>query len=562
MSMPKSNTKPVTRQRTANINLLQYANEMRNEGHFNDVSVIVENECIPANKMVLSRHSLFFEKMFRCEMKEKYESKVEIGSLNGKVVRSVIDYMYTGSIDIDDESALKLLEAADYLQLPDVKMFCFQYLESNITIDNWLYVLRAVVMYGGDDNKDGVYRYISMNFREIAQGDDFKALSFDYLKNCMSNLNRTKLLEALVFEALMNWIKYDIEARKNLLVDLIQLIKLDQLSCEFIEDVLKEDLIKESFECHRFLLAGLLQVNKAQRNELHGSKLISIGGRDSSSKVVEVYNLHGQASREYSNTPVKVWGHALLKGNGHIYCIGGSDDGNGVGHFNIHNNVWLTNVQGRTMTWKRASQMKERRYLMGATEHDNKLFVAGGNNRSTILKSVECYELPLNEWKLIHPMRQSRSGNALVSCQRCLYSLGGFNHETGYLSSVERLPDVLSTWAESRPMLKPRRWFAAVNCENAIYAIGGQCSDEVSATTKTVERFDPDQDEWMYVSKMHAARSAHAACVMHGKIYVSGGIDAESKAVCSIECYDPSLDSWSIVAETNHNLYYHTITVL
>ena len=67
---------------------------------------------------------------------------------------------------------------------------------------------------------------------------------------------------------------------------------------------------------------------------------------------------------------------------------------------------------------------------------------------------------------------QARRGNALVSCGRWLYGLGGWNVEN-YLS-VERLSQIRGTWEKSESMLKPRHWFAAVNCAHVRYAIGGK----------------------------------------------------------------------------------------
>ena len=45
-------------------------------------------------------------------------------------------------------------------------------------------------------------------------------------------------------------------------------------------------------------------------------------------------------------------------------------------------------------------------------------------------------------------------------------------------------------------MQKPRDGFAAVNC-NQIYAIGGNMGKKI---TKSVERYDPEADEWTFVS--------------------------------------------------------------
>ena len=159
-------------------------------------------------------------------------------------------------------------------------------------------------------------------------------------------------------------------------------------------------------------------------------------------------------------------------------------------------------------------------------------------------------------------MKQCRTGNALVSCRGSLYALGGLHDDGVCLSSVERLKSIKGDWEDSPPMLQPRKWLAAVGCNNVVYAIGGQSKEDGSTRTNTVEKFDPDENKWIYVSKMNSERAAHAACVLHGKIYVVGGLDVKGKPVKTIECYTPSLDSWSIVGTTNLDWFYHSIVAV
>ena len=61
---------------------------------------------------------------------------------------------------------------------------------------------------------------------------------------------------------------------------------------------------------------------------------------------------------------------------------------------------------------------------------------------------------------------------------------------------------------------------------------------------------------------MITAKRAHAACVMNGKIFVVGGLDASKAQVNTIECYNPLTDSWSVVDSTEISLYYHSLVAL
>ena len=546
----------VTRHRVLNPNLLQYAIASRIEGHFNDVTVNVGNQSIPANRMVLSCHSVFFEKMFKCNMKEKHDHDVKIQRLNGPSVKNLIDYIYIGSIDIDENNVMKLLEAADYLQMEEVKGFCLEFLKSNynIAVDNWLDMLKILILYRADEIKDKVHHYISTHFDEVAQTDDFKALSCDELKDCIVNLDRNKMVEPSVYQGIIIWIKHDFDARKAKLLDMLQLLLVDKFPYEFLSKILHDDLIVNNLDCQNFLFKTLL---KNLQTETKGSKIISVGGNGAPSTITEVHNLHGNKTSDYPDFPVNISGHALLNINGYVYCVGGKNKAKTLG---ITNNLWVCPVKDQCKNWIKVAPMNDRRWLMGAIVHNGKLVVAGGYNGTRNLDSTEFYDVPLNKWKTNSSLKQSRNSNALVSCKGCLYAVGGGDFEN-YLSSVERLDDLEGEWEESPPMQKPRRWLAAVNCNNVIYAIGGQCGKERSTTTKSVEKFDPDEGKWVFVKEMNFERSSHAACVVDGRIYVVGGLDGK-EAVKMIECYDPSLDTWTIIGETGNELYHHAIVSL
>ena len=97
----------VTRKRILTPSVLEYAHKNRDDDAFNDVTITAENINIAENKLVLSCFSKVFETMFKNEIKGK--SCVEIQAFDGEAIKSLIDYIYTGSIDIDNTNAVNLL---------------------------------------------------------------------------------------------------------------------------------------------------------------------------------------------------------------------------------------------------------------------------------------------------------------------------------------------------------------------------------------------------------------------------------------------------------------------
>lgn len=58
-----------------------------------------------------------------------------------------------------------------------------------------------------------------------------------------------------------------------------------------------------------------------------------------------------------------------------------------------------------------------------------------------------------------------------------------------------------------------------------MYAVGGH--DGVNYL-KTVERYDPESNEWTYVASMGARRGGVGVATLHGHLYATGGYDGTS----------------------------------
>ena len=112
------------------------------------------------------------------------------------------------------------------------------------------------------------------------------------------------------------------------------------------------------------------------------------------------------------------------------------------------NEVVKLNLKDENAKWEKVASMNKKRYVMGASVYRGTLFVAGGRDQnSNSIASCEYYLTESNKWKYAPPLIQCRDGHALVSCDECLYALGGYNTDDyEYLSSAERLTDLDGEW--------------------------------------------------------------------------------------------------------------------
>ena len=556
--------KSVTQTRLESSNLLKYANDNRNEGFFNDVTLNVEGLSIPANRLVLACHSKFFESMFKTNMKEKYEPVVEIQGVSGTALKTIIHYLYTEKIDLESATILDLLSASDYLQIDDVKELCFEFLESLVNPGNCVAVLNSVKLYQTNASTNWIYQYISDHLNEVAKTNDFKNLSQVDLVACLTELKARRAEESWICQSLLLWVRHENESRKTLFTELFQqVVTVKQLSVEFIKySLLEEELIKSNLACHELVLttfSQLLDTRSAELTKPTHSKVISLGGKNTGSKVNDVYNVHAQnALMSYPDLPEQIYSHRALKVKNFVFCIGGVRGPPGF-FKDVLKRVWKIDLEQENSNWRETGLLNEKRSEMGAAVFEDKLVVAGGSGVTT-----EFYDVENEVWKTSSEMKDSRENNALVACKGYLFALGGKGGLLGLetLSSMERLERLHERWRRVQPMRTPRHSLAAVSYNDMIYAIGGQSQFRDSTVLKSIEKYDPTTDEWSYVQEMKTERAEHSACVLNGKIIVLGGRNANGQVVREIESYDPVDDTWSVVGGITEELINHSIVVM
>ena len=551
--------------------LLEYADKNRKEGWFVDVTVEIDNLKIPANRLVLSSCSKVFEKMFKSQMKERYDKTINISGVDGESVETLIDFMYSGKLTIDSKNVLRLLGAADYLQMEEVKVFCAEFLDSVLVPSTHHIILSAANLYRLESLQNHICQLISSNFDEFVQAEDFWLMSESDIQSCISKLDRAQVKETSVYQAIVTWTKQDEAARANLFSNIFQLVQLDKLPRQFLQEtVFSEDLVSGNPSCAKLVMSCLFAMldseNESVGKKEVANKIFSIGGQNTPDKMIEIYICGEQlkANKVYellNFTPSFFKGWALKHG-GRIYHIGKNltlIDGN----IESDDSVIKLKISGNTISTKTLASMITRRRFFGAAVFCDTLVVSGGlgNRQDTCLSTTECYLAPINEWRFMKPTKIAKCSNVLVACNGCLYNIGGTNGRDS-LTAVEQLSELQSNWKVVQPMQQAREGHAAVACQGRIFAIGGQKSQNHHIRTRSVESYDPKSNAWIQVKSMKHARVGHAACVLNDKIYVVGGKDNQDKYVREIECYDPAENAWSVVGTTPVDLHHHSLLVL
>ena len=524
--------------------LLEFADYYRKEGRFNDVTIKSKDTSIPANRMVLSCFCSFFYHNFVPNRNDRdHDSVVNIPNIDGKLLELLVQYIYTGQICIDSDNVFDILSAAHYLELDEVKEFCFKFLENCMTPDNCITILITAKQYKNFTLRDKVYKHISDNYKAITKTPAFLNLERNELFFIVFHLKTRFYVENEVLcRSLLSWTKQDEETRKQEFFRLIQFVNVNQLSFWSIKVLLNESLIRKIPEYF-----GLLNI-RMEFLETKTTELISVGGCHPGNCVKVIYYLPGKIRKVCPDLPIQSNNHRLLKLNNFVYCVGGRYDKE-----KRRRAAFRLNLKNTKKGWESMVAMKKKRCEPGAAVFDGKVVVCGGR------KSAEAYDPELNKWEQLSSLKQKRNGNHLVASNGCLYAMGGYDGKTR-LSSVERLNGLGQSWKSVSSMQTPRCWFAAVSFDDVIYVIGGR--NHGFDALKSVEKYDCIADKWVYVSEMNIERWGHSACVAYNTIFVVGGVNDKSKSVKEVECYDISSNRWHIIKRIDNKLFGHSLITL
>lgn len=128
-----------------------------------------------------------------------------------------------------------------------------------------------------------------------------------------------------------------------------------------------------------------------------------------------------------------------------------------------------------------------------------------------------------------------------------LYAVGGWCSGDA-ISSVERFDPESNEWTLVAPMSKRRCGVGVAVLDNLLYAVGGH---DGTSYLNSVERYDPQTNQWSSdVAPTSTCRTSVGVAVLDGYLYAVGGQDGVS-CLDIVERYDPKTNRWSKVASMN-----------
>lgn len=222
----------------------------------------------------------------------------------------------------------------------------------------------------------------------------------------------------------------------------------------------------------------------------------------------------------------------------------------------LYNAVWSRVVPKKNLQLQSDHKLLNRRGLEMAIIKVGGFELTGITNEITFSFLSNENSASIDEpWRYlteIPHLKQGAYGIAVLN--NCIYVIGGsydisLDNEDVHPFGFKFNP-LTSEWTTIKPMNFDRCRFSLNVLEDSLIAVGGHSESivqrlEQAGNVASVEKYNPETDEWTMLASMPQYRSQHAGVTYKNKLYISGGIDQYGNVLDTFYEYDSTTDVWT-----------------
>ncbi|XP_033124819.1 kelch-like protein 28 [Anneissia japonica] len=538
--------------------LLKSMAELRQAGELLDITLKVSGRKVRAHRIVLASGSPYFKAMLTGSLCEREKEEIELKGIDDGILRTLVEFLYSGNISVTEANVQNLLPAANLLQIKAVTNKCCEFLKHQIHIINCIGIAKFADTHDCKELYEYACDFIHEHFKDLCNSEEFNQMEPNELANILSSENLNVDSEENTFEMLERWLQYDPNRRRAYVPKLISHIRLPLMSFKYLTNMYENnEFICESVSAKEAVNRALQYHISEDRSKLMGEKkmqvtcrrpakmLCAVGGKNGFSATlesVEIYHINTKEWVEVAPLSFRRLDYATAVHDRKLYVIGGTKTKirscKGSVHRELDSSVERWNPE--TNAWTPVANMLRCRSHHASAVFHGKIYALGGYDGETYMRSVECYCPLTNQWSLSPPMLKSRSFFRAVVANGMLYVIGGCGQD---INSVERFDPDSETWEMVSPMADKRIDFGVAVLHNYIYVVGGHNG---TSHLSSVERYDCNRNKWSVVASLNLARTGLGAAVMGHKLYAVGG-HSGSSYLNRVEEYDPDENRWQVI---------------
>ena len=517
------------------VELLKRLNVQRKQDYLCDITLVTNDDReLKAHRNVLSAASPFFCKLLQSDMKENREGIIRFEEISGSVLEDVLEFIYTGTVAVTQENAKELIVAGNYLIIPSLKTVSGRFLEGEMSNSNCLSTFYFAEKYDCDELIRNSKKFIHENFVYVGEKDEFFSLEAKEVTRWISSSKIAVGAEVDVFKIIVQWVEHNKSERKAYFEELFGHVRLDFLSRDCLQDVVTNELVRDSAVCLRLTVDAIVKMAtftneddlpQSPRKGMETRVILACGGKFTFCFIPE--------KNQWKRLP------------------DGSTERN--------QKTQMLTFRDQLYTFKDFSKAEKYDPVFDGWSKSDLRDVSADSAIVTVVKgdiyaievnkpvgksTIKRYNVERCTWQTVVESPQGcRNGSCVIVGDSYLYLLGGSTPgNASYVSKAERFNIAETQWEEIADMQQGRGGAFGVASEGKIFVAGGL--NEKNKVSKKCEMYNVSTNEWHFIGSLNTWRVYGSMVCLSGTFYVLGGTKNNRDSLLSVECYDSTEDKW------------------
>uniref|UniRef100_A0A8C9L8H6 BTB domain-containing protein n=1 Tax=Pavo cristatus TaxID=9049 RepID=A0A8C9L8H6_PAVCR len=418
--------------------LLEGISRLRTQKVLCDVTLEAEGVCFPAHKIILASASNYCKILFAGNVTRmgSADGSVRLNAISAAGLSNVLSFIYSNKLDLSLQNVEETFKAAEALLVGEVIKLCFQFLESCLSGENCMDILRIAKKLGLMELREKAMCCIGQRYKQLlADPQSLKDLDRGIPCEILDRTTTEGSSELELLRAAVSWLQHD-HVQLKYMGDILKRIRFPLIPFHDLQHYIQEiPLTRLDWSCRRFLHDTLTHHPQlctrppwqTPRTALRSASpaLLITGGRTTNNSICREMWAAEQSCRTWRKVGdlcVPLYNHCIVVIDDFLFVLGGQSTfdltgkqpSNKVFRFNPCNASWL----------QLASMLQRRTRFHADVLSDHIFVVGGGTLLGTLTHTVESYQPAANKWEFAAPFPIPIADHAGTTHKGILYISG------------------------------------------------------------------------------------------------------------------------------------------
>lgn len=191
------------------------------------IDLFFVNFRFPAHRLILIASSKYFKVFLGPKFPEGAANEIVVEDIDASTLKSILDFIYFGRIEITEGNVGNLIAAASSMELLVLGKRCGECWKTILSIENCVEVLLSADKYRLEDLWSNAVEFICEHFETVSI-DDVMRIDKKNLQEVLKR-DEIKAAETVVFDRLVQWMNKNVPKGEKVGSNLLKSIRLGHI---------------------------------------------------------------------------------------------------------------------------------------------------------------------------------------------------------------------------------------------------------------------------------------------------------------------------------------------